>query len=216
MSALSIEMLEAAWNLPLGSTDKLVLLALADHVNQKDVNVCYPGIERLCERTGLTDRAIHKSLKRLKEAGHIEVIHRHRQANLFTLNLVPPTPNVVRVYPERSSLNPEPRSLRIFSESESEPEKNLRAEGVKNAGAEKASKTGLIPTVIHRKEPKHSEEFVLTARARVLAFRTKMGGESWAEYRAKMDRHEADNPVTASFLWDAVNKRRQANDDRDT
>ncbi len=145
-------MMIAAWDLPLGSTDKLVLLALADHVNQKDVNVCYPGIQRLCERTGLSDRAIHKSLKRLKEAGHIEVIHRHRHASRFSLNLVPSTPNVVRVNPERSSLNPEPRSLRTCKESEYEPARNLRAESVIDAMQEKTPETG----VFERREPKRA------------------------------------------------------------
>jgi len=210
-AALSIEMITAAWDLPVGSTDKLVLLALADHVNKQDINVCWPSIARLCKRTGLTGRAVNKSLKRLKEAGHIEVIHRHRRANHFTLNLAPgtlnlvhPSPNVVRLYPEPGSQNPEPRSLLTCKESESESEHNFRAESVKDAGAEKAPEAG----VFERKEAKHSEEVALTAWARVLCFRAKMGDETWSEYREKLRKHESDNPVNARLLYQAVERRR--------
>jgi Helix-turn-helix domain len=119
---LSIKIIEAVLEMTLGSsTDKLVLLVLADHADE--FAQCWPGIDRLSEQTELTPRAINKSLKRLKAGGHIEVIHRHRRSNLFTLNHVPVPLHLVQVRGERGSRYPERRSLRTVKDPSSEPSK---------------------------------------------------------------------------------------------
>lgn len=58
-----------AWALPISSTDKLVLLALADWSN--DDGACWPSMRQLADKSGLTDRAIRTSIGRLVEAGHL-------------------------------------------------------------------------------------------------------------------------------------------------
>lgn len=72
---MSIEIATAAWRLSLPATQKLVLLALADHAD--DGGVCWPSVTRLEQRTGLGRRTIFRALDELEEAGHIS-----RKANL--------------------------------------------------------------------------------------------------------------------------------------
>jgi biotin operon repressor len=55
----------------LGPTERLVMLALADHAD--DEGKCYPSILRLCERTGLSERAVQTNVKKLTEAGYLAV-----------------------------------------------------------------------------------------------------------------------------------------------
>lgn len=55
----------------LGPTERLIMLALADHAD--DAGRCYPSIARLCQRTGLSERAIQTNIRRLSEQGYIRV-----------------------------------------------------------------------------------------------------------------------------------------------
>ena len=55
----------------LGPTERLVMLALADHAD--DDGKCYPSVLRLCERTGLSERAVQTNVKKLIEAGYLSV-----------------------------------------------------------------------------------------------------------------------------------------------
>lgn len=55
----------------LGPTERLVMLALADHAD--DEGKCYPSILRLCERTGLSERAVQNNVKKLADAGYLSV-----------------------------------------------------------------------------------------------------------------------------------------------
>ena len=73
----------------LGPTERLVMLALADHAD--DAGRCYPAMGRLCQRTGLSDRAIQKNVKALVEAGYLTVAQNAGQggANVY---IVHPTP----------------------------------------------------------------------------------------------------------------------------
>ena len=56
----------------LGPTERLIMLALADHAD--DDGRCYPSILRLCERTGLSERAVQTNVKALSEKGYLRVI----------------------------------------------------------------------------------------------------------------------------------------------
>ncbi len=85
----------------LGASEKLVLLALADHAN--DDGTCYPGNSRLAKRTGMTGRGVQKVIQRLVGAGLLLVDPNAGLggANVYRLFLTPehssPTP------PEHSS-----------------------------------------------------------------------------------------------------------------
>lgn len=130
---LSIKTIDAVFDLTVGSsTDKLVLIALAKHADH-DTGRCWPSLATLSEHTELTTRAINKSLKRLKAMGLITVIHRHRHSNIFTLNVVPATLNVVPARGEPGSRYPARRSLRTVKESSSEPSRNKSEDRLETA-----------------------------------------------------------------------------------
>lgn len=55
----------------LGPTERLVMLALADHAD--DSGRCYPSNSRLCERTGLSERAVRQNIRALEVGGFLTV-----------------------------------------------------------------------------------------------------------------------------------------------
>lgn len=67
---MSVRVMAKAWEADLPSTDKLVLLALADWSN--DVGACWPSIRQLREKCGLSERAVQLVIKRLEKAGHLK------------------------------------------------------------------------------------------------------------------------------------------------
>lgn len=56
----------------LGPTERLILLALADHAD--DSGRCYPSMGRLSRRTGLSERAIQTNVKKLTATGYLTVV----------------------------------------------------------------------------------------------------------------------------------------------
>lgn len=55
----------------LHPTQRLIMLALADHAN--DQGECYPSISRLCRRTGLTRRAMQSNIRKLQDGGFLDI-----------------------------------------------------------------------------------------------------------------------------------------------
>ena len=79
-----------AWELDLKASDKLVLLALADHAN--DDGECYPSLRKIEAKTGLSKQGLINAIKRLMDLGLIQKEHRNRNdggqtSNLYTLTL---------------------------------------------------------------------------------------------------------------------------------
>lgn len=56
----------------LAPTERLIMLALADHAD--DEGRCYPSIQRLCRRTGLSERAVQTNIKKLGDQGYVRII----------------------------------------------------------------------------------------------------------------------------------------------
>jgi hypothetical protein len=109
---MSIKIMTAVWDREdLSSTQKLVLLALADWAN--DEGLCWPSINRLAIKASLTSRAVQKTIRSLEDAGFIrreEVLGKGNRYWISTpLNEVHPcttfTPPLNEVHP-----TPEPRS----------------------------------------------------------------------------------------------------------
>ena len=155
-SALSIDIMTAVWKLELGnSTDKLVLLALADHANPS--GHCYPGIALLSKKTDLSKRAIRESLVRLKKDGYVEVIHKLGKSNDFRL-LTPAlgaggaAPGAVPVL-HLAQGGAAPGAPITVKDPSFESSNNLRGGVVVDNRSEKTAET----EVIHRKEPKRYE-----------------------------------------------------------
>jgi hypothetical protein len=60
----------AVFQLDIPATQKLVLLAMADHAHD-DGTRCYPSIGRLARRTSLSIRGVQTTMRRLEKAGFI-------------------------------------------------------------------------------------------------------------------------------------------------
>ncbi|ABF63527.1 hypothetical protein TM1040_0794 [Ruegeria sp. TM1040] len=73
----------------LGATERLIMLALADHAD--DEGRCYPSITRLCQRTGLGERAVQTNIRKLQAQGYVEIIPGAGR-NGSNLYFVRPTP----------------------------------------------------------------------------------------------------------------------------
>lgn len=73
----------------LGPTERLVMLSLADHAG--DDGRCYPSISRLCQRTGLSERAVQTNIRKLVEQGFIHIVQGGGKggSNLYFLSSTP-------------------------------------------------------------------------------------------------------------------------------
>ncbi|MCM5682915.1 helix-turn-helix domain-containing protein [Schlegelella sp. S2-27] len=124
----------------LSSTQKIVLLSLADNAN--DQGECYPSVSMLMEKCSLSDRAVQKALAELIEIGHISRSFRNGRATIYTVH--PRTtftpersspPNVVHPTPEPDSPpppnhvhpTPERGSPITVNEPSVEPSKNRKS-----------------------------------------------------------------------------------------
>lgn len=70
---MSVKISGKVWELDLEPTDKLVLLALADHADHEGENV-RPGNARLCAKTGLSERTISTKLASFIERGILQPV----------------------------------------------------------------------------------------------------------------------------------------------
>ncbi len=86
---MSIKLMAKAWEMPLSQSEKLVLLALADHAN--DDGVCYPSQEYLAEKCSMSRRSLIDQIKKLKAYGILIAERRQknggRLANVYTIVL---------------------------------------------------------------------------------------------------------------------------------
>jgi uncharacterized phage protein (TIGR02220 family) len=84
---MSVSTMAWAWKQKCTPTEKLILLALADHAN--DDGRCWPGMERVAQKTGFTRRAVVKSVKSLQAKGILRVTNRAvgglKKSNVYTL-----------------------------------------------------------------------------------------------------------------------------------
>lgn len=86
---MSIRLMTTAWEIDLPTGQKMVLLALADRAN--DDGECWPGQESLARKCSLSERAVRENLRRLNEAGLIEIEERYdtdthaRKTNVYHL-----------------------------------------------------------------------------------------------------------------------------------
>src|SRR3990167_3409781 len=79
-----------AWQVEIGGVAKFVLVALADHADDK--GICWPGARGLAAKCGVTERTIRANLKQLAEQGLIEAEERKRDdgsqaSNRYYLNM---------------------------------------------------------------------------------------------------------------------------------
>lgn len=115
---MSIRLMSIVWRMELGSTDKMVLLALADAANDDGVTWLpmsgKAGKQGLRQKTSLSERCIQTCLKRLVEAGHLAREERTGRGVLYQVLLgqeVTPAPDapphVVRPAPDAGTPAPD-------------------------------------------------------------------------------------------------------------
>ena len=62
---MSIKIQTQVWELDLGHTDLMILLAMADHAN--DFGRCYPSIPYLAWKTSYSERQVQRTIKELRD-----------------------------------------------------------------------------------------------------------------------------------------------------
>ena len=103
---MSIEMLNWAFHLQMDSpTDKLVLIALADHANHDGAS--WPSIARLCLFTALSERTVRAALRRLEAAGILHTEQTNGRTNRYWLTPAADTPGE-SYPPPRQEMPPTP------------------------------------------------------------------------------------------------------------
>lgn len=73
---MSIRIMNDAWDLDIPSSEKLVLISLADQAN--DEGVTWPGKASMMRRTGLSKATIKRTLGSLRDRGLLSWAHRDR------------------------------------------------------------------------------------------------------------------------------------------
>jgi len=81
---MSIALLAAAWDLEIGSTEKMVLMCLCDHANAE--GACWPSVARICRKTSKSERTVQAALKWLREAGYFTVERQRGPTPLYRLD----------------------------------------------------------------------------------------------------------------------------------
>lgn len=85
------------WELDLSGPEKLLLLALADYVNNDGVGA-WPSKKTLAVRTSTDPRTVQRNLRKLEQRGLLRTQHRDGETSLYVINvfweggqIVPPT-----------------------------------------------------------------------------------------------------------------------------
>ena len=73
-----------AWQVQLPSSDKLVLLALADNAN--DEGHCFPSVATLMDKCGMGERTVQDIIARLKSADHVTCHYRTGRSTVYTVH----------------------------------------------------------------------------------------------------------------------------------
>jgi DNA-binding transcriptional ArsR family regulator len=83
---LSIKLVGDVLNLTVGSsTDKIVLLALANRADDK--GRCWPSVATLVRETELSERSVQNALSRLKVRGLIEALPMRRRSSVYVIHI---------------------------------------------------------------------------------------------------------------------------------
>ena len=93
---MSIRLMNLAWQAQLTSTQKLVLIAMADWSN--DEGICWPSIAKLASKTSLSERGLRKVIRNLEQLGLINTQEKPGKGNLYQLTLDPGTTFLQYIY----------------------------------------------------------------------------------------------------------------------
>jgi len=95
---VSTRIMALCWPLQMSPTQKATLISLAD--NADDHGGCWPSIPKICERTCLSERAVHGAIKWLEANGLVQADRsngRHTRYRITVVDQQPPQ----QVHPRR-------------------------------------------------------------------------------------------------------------------
>ena len=210
------------FELKIPSTDKLVLLAMADHARD-DGTGCYPSVGTLARKTSQTTRGVQKIMRRLESAGLIVAsrISRGYHTTEYRLTLEHPeprslfsvaqyrehdsskprtsgsrTPNVVMKYPEQGS--PEP------SGTVREPSAKLETQ--KHAKIPFPDRNIAIPTAFTRSRAKYAIVGKMLSEATEILARAKRIGKPHADGDCREELKQWAAARGIPYRQDAISK----------
>jgi len=82
---MSVKSLTWAFEQPISATEKVVLLALADHANEH--GMCWPSVSLLMQRAHVGERTVQRAIQSLEDGGFIVRERRKRENGSDTSNL---------------------------------------------------------------------------------------------------------------------------------
>ena len=111
---MSVRLMGAIFDLEIPSTEKLVLLAMADHARD-DGTGCYPSIERLARKTSQSRRGVQGIMRRLENSGLIapERISRGRRSTEYRITLDKPNRTQPTLFNQAQPRTPEQRTANL-------------------------------------------------------------------------------------------------------
>lgn len=68
---MSFDMMKRVFDLDIPSTDKLVLIAIADHA-EDETGYCYPSIKTIAKKCSLSERAVQYAVRSLTANGYLK------------------------------------------------------------------------------------------------------------------------------------------------
>lgn len=141
---MSIALMTEVWRLDMPTTDKMVLLALADAANDDGVTWIAVASRKattkldLLKKTNLSERAVQGALKRLVESGHLTREDRMGKGTIWTItpagnappHLLPPAPTAPRTTCAPADNDTNPRSRCGETVSNHQPTSEAKASSV--------------------------------------------------------------------------------------
>ncbi len=82
---MSIKLLSAAWDLDIGSTEKMVLMCLCNFANDEGSN-CWPSVATIGRKCSKGERTVQGAIQWLKLNGYLTVEETAGKSNRFQLN----------------------------------------------------------------------------------------------------------------------------------
>jgi DNA-binding Lrp family transcriptional regulator len=147
----------------ISSTDRLVLIALLDHYP-----TMRPGVRRIAEMAGMSERTIRSAIGRMKEKGAISVETVFLQPNIYHINVdffshltvVPTPPPAGDAPPPLQEMHPPPagdasKGIKIRREEEKnigDSQSNITSSAAKREGGKEREQTDLERMVIETEE----------------------------------------------------------------
>lgn len=82
---MSIKLLSAAWELDIGSTEKMVLMCLCDYANDDGGN-CWPSVATIARKCSKSERTVQGAIRELERMTILRTVPRRGTSNAFQLD----------------------------------------------------------------------------------------------------------------------------------